>query len=92
MWKWKYHIGSLPAWIKVSYGIYHITCHASKDGPFASQVPDDCGGDEHGGQDDRGEGDAVRGQAHAFISIQTALVHTENTAISFTFNRLEETN
>lgn len=79
-------MSNLPAWIKIPYGVDHIASHGGNDGPLASQVPDDGGGDEHGGQDDGGEGHAVGGQAHAFISIQTALFKRENQDTSFMSN------
>lgn len=63
----------LPSWEEVSHWVGHVAGHASHNGPFAAQVFDHDGRQEHGGDDDGGVDDAQRDHAHPLLWVQTAL-------------------
>lgn len=66
----------LPSRVEVSEGVGEVAGHASNNAPFAAQVFDHDGRQEHGGDDDGGVDDAQRGHAHPLLGVQAAL-HTQ---------------
>lgn len=59
----------LPSGVEVSEGVGDVAGHADNNGPFAAQVFDHDGRQEHGGDDDGGVDDAQRRHTHPLLCI-----------------------
>lgn len=59
----------LPSGVEVSEGVGDVAGHADNNGPFAAQVFDHDGRQEHGGDDDGGVDDAQGRHTHPLLCI-----------------------
>lgn len=70
--EWK-PLGWLPSGEEISDGVGDVAGHAHHNGPFAAQIFDHDGRQEHGGDDDGGVDDTQGRHPHPLLCIQTAL-------------------